>query len=104
MSHLFMRNELNEVYNERRVNASLKKVEEKWKLVPAFLRLRGLTKQHIDSFNYFINVDMKRMVAANNVITLDDPAYRDHYLKFVDIRVGTPVIEENFGKINLTPH
>ena len=33
-------------------------LKEKWKLVPAFIRLRGLVKQHIDSFNHFINVEM----------------------------------------------
>ena len=33
-----------EMYNPARVNIPLKKVEEKWKLVPAFLRLRGLVK------------------------------------------------------------
>ena len=52
-------NIFDEMYNEKEVNKSIQKVEDKWKLVPAFLRLRGLVKQHIDSFNYFINVDMK---------------------------------------------
>jgi hypothetical protein len=28
----------------------------------AFLKLRGLTKQHIDSFNYFLNVEMRTIV------------------------------------------
>jgi DNA-directed RNA polymerase beta subunit len=40
-------------------------VEEKWKLVPAFLKVKGLVKQHIDSFNYFVNVEIKKIVAAN---------------------------------------
>ena len=77
-----------ELHNEEKINAPLKAVSEKWKLVPAFLRLRGLTKQHIDSFNYFVNVDMKRMVAANAVLTIDNPSFRDYYVKFTDIRVG----------------
>jgi DNA-directed RNA polymerase III subunit RPC2 len=34
----------------------IKPVEEKWKLLPHFLRMRGLMRQHIDSFDHFINV------------------------------------------------
>ena len=33
-------------------------LQEKWKLLPAFLKVKGLVKQHIDSFNYFINVEV----------------------------------------------
>ena len=52
----------------------------------AFLKLRGLTKQHIDSFNYFLNVDMKTIMKANNKITCDaDPSW---YLEYKDIRIG----------------
>lgn len=50
--------------------------QEKWKLVPAFLRVKGLVKQHIDSFNYFINVEIKKIVEANNKVTCDaDPLF-----------------------------
>ncbi|RXG55058.1 hypothetical protein Avbf_12481 [Armadillidium vulgare] len=37
-------------------------ITEKWKLVPAFLKVKGLVKQHIDSFNYFVNTDIKKIV------------------------------------------
>lgn len=37
-------NILDEMYDEKELNTPLKKVEDKWKLVPAFLRLRGLVK------------------------------------------------------------
>lgn len=30
-------------------------LKEKWKLVPAYLKVKGLIKQHLDSFNYFTN-------------------------------------------------
>jgi DNA-directed RNA polymerase beta subunit len=39
-------------------------LEAKWKLVPAFLKVRGLMKQHIASFNHFVNVDMEKIVKA----------------------------------------
>jgi hypothetical protein len=37
-------NDFHELYNESKLNQPIKKIEEKWKLVPAFLRLRGLVK------------------------------------------------------------
>ena len=69
--------------------------------MPAFLRLRGLVKQHIDSFNYFINVEIKKIVAANAIITSDsgsggsdDPA-NQFYFKFTNITVGKPIVKED---------
>ncbi|KAJ3634148.1 hypothetical protein MTP99_011053 [Tenebrio molitor] len=54
----------------------IKEIEEKWKLVPAFLKVKGLVKQHIDSFNYFINADIKKIVEANNKLVCDaDPLF-----------------------------
>ena len=96
-------NLFNEIYNEQKLNHPLK-IEDKWKLVPAFLRLRGLVKQHIDSFNYFLNVDMKQMVAANSLLTSDNPQHKDFFLRFTNIYVGKPMIEEDFRQRNLTPN
>lgn len=48
--------------------------QEKWKLLPAFLKVKGLVKQHTDSFNYFVNVGIKvgaclvaHLVTQNNM-------------------------------------
>ncbi|KAG0230566.1 DNA-directed RNA polymerase III core subunit ret1 [Actinomortierella wolfii] len=63
-------------------------VEDKWKLLPAFLKVKGLVKQHIDSFNYFINVDLEKIIRANERVKSDvDPHF---YLKYTGIRVGAP--------------
>lgn len=72
--------------------------------MPSFLRLRGLVKQHIDSFNYFINVDMKKMVEANDLITSDDPNHKDYYLKFTNIYVAKPMIDQDFRQHELMPN
>lgn len=57
----------------------LKTLQDKWKLLPAFLKVKGLVKQHIDSFNYFINVDLRKIIKANEKVTSDvDPHF---YLK-----------------------
>jgi DNA-directed RNA polymerase III subunit RPC2 len=57
-------------------------------LLPAFLKVKGLVKQHIDSFNYFVDVDIKNILKANNKVTSDvDPRF---WLKYTDINVGFP--------------
>lgn len=54
----------------------IKTVEDKFQLLPAFLKVRGLVKQHIDSFNYLINHEIRKIVAANERVTCDtDPNF-----------------------------
>lgn len=58
-------------------------VQDKFELLPAFLKVRGLVRQHIDSFNYFINHDIKKIVQApgNERLGIDsDPNF---YLRYV---------------------
>ncbi|XP_053575638.1 DNA-directed RNA polymerase III subunit RPC2 [Bombina bombina] len=78
-------------------------VEEKWKLLPAFLKVKGLVKQHIDSFNYFINDEIKKIMKANEKVTSDaDPMW---YLKYLNIYVGVPDVEESFNVTRpVSPH
>ena len=81
----------------------IKTVKEKWKLLPAFLKVKGLVKQHIDSFNYFINVEIKKIVKANELVTSDaDPSF---YLKYLNISVGKPDMEESYNVTkSISPH
>lgn len=81
----------------------VKSLDEKWKLVPAFLNVKGLVKQHIDSFNYFINVEIKKIVKANEKVLSDaDPSF---YVKYLNIYVGMPDVEEGFNITRpTTPH
>ena len=62
-------------------------------MVPEFLKTKGLVKQHVDSYNYFINIDIKKIVKANEkLLSHADPTF---YLKYLDIRVGKPdTVEE----------
>lgn len=71
-----------ECYFERGLRTS----QDKWLLLPAFLKVKGLVKQHIYSFNYFVDVDIKNIVKASNKITSDvDPRF---WLKYTDIQIG----------------
>ena len=74
-----------------RLAAPIKSLKDKFELLPAFLKVRGLVRQHIDSFNYFINHEMKKIILAkaNEKVTCDsDPSF---YLRYTDIFVGGPV-------------
>ncbi len=82
----------------------IKRVEEKWKLLPHFLRMRGLMRQHIDSFNHFINVDMKEIVAARSNQEIRSEADPKFFLRYTDIYIGEPNLEEEaFVTSSVTP-
>ncbi|KAF8864371.1 putative DNA-directed RNA polymerase III subunit RPC2 [Acephala macrosclerotiorum] len=62
--------------------------KDKWNLLPAFLKVKGLVKQHIDSFNYFVEHEIKDILKANNRVTSD--VDKNFFLEYTDIRVGCP--------------
>lgn len=60
--------------------------------MPAFLQTKGLVKQHLESFNYFIETDIKKILQANARIDSDvDPNF---FLKFLDINVKRPQAQD----------
>ena len=62
-----------------KLTAPIKTLADKYELLPAFLKVRGLVKQHIESFNYLINHEIKKIMLANERVTCDtDPNF---YLK-----------------------
>ena len=70
-------------------------------LINSYLALKGLSRQHIESFNYFLNTDIKKILAANNEIRSDfNPNW---YLKYTDIYVGSPSHVEDTVPIPMTP-
>ncbi|ORY86026.1 hypothetical protein BCR35DRAFT_302666 [Leucosporidium creatinivorum] len=92
-----------QVWKGKGLTDSIKTVEDKWDLLPAFLAVKGLVKQHIDSFNFFVDVDLQNILRANSRITSDvDPHF---YLEYLDIRVGSPErTDENAINPSITPH
>eukprot|EP00842_Homolaphlyctis_polyrhiza_P003272 jgi/Hompol1/3946/HPOL_006825-RA len=75
-------------YEGKKLTDPINTAEDKWRLLPAFLQTKGLVKQHLDSFNYFLETEIKQIVKANARIDSDvDPHF---YLKFLDIRVLMP--------------
>ena len=75
-------------YYDKSLTDPIDTARDKWNLLPAFLKVKGLVKQHIDSFNHFVEVELKKIIEAEPLITSDiDP---DFYVKYLDIRVATP--------------
>ncbi|KAA8496235.1 DNA-directed RNA polymerase III subunit RPC2 [Porphyridium purpureum] len=79
----------------------IKWADEKWKLLPSMLEARGLVSQHIDSFNYLVSTEIKNIIRANEKVTSDADA--GFYVKFVDVRIGEPVVEEDMAYRGVTP-
>ncbi|XP_012254672.2 DNA-directed RNA polymerase III subunit RPC2 [Athalia rosae] len=96
-------NDFHVLKSGEKIQKVAKHIEDKWKLVPAFLKGKGLVKQHIDSFNYFINVEIKKIVKANEKVLSDADSL--FYVKYLNVYVGTPDVEESFNVTRTTtPH
>lgn len=80
---------------QQSLESPLKDVKDKWRLLPAFLRVRGLVKQHLDSYNHLVNVEIKHIVRANERVTCENQP--NFYLKFLDVYLGAPSVEEDIS-------
>lgn len=58
-------------YYSKSLTDPIKTAEDKWNLLPAFLKVKGLVKQHIDSFNHFVDHELKSIVKANEMVRSD---------------------------------
>lgn len=59
-------------------------------LVKEYLETRGLYSHHINSFNAFIDRDLKKIVQQNHAVRSDaDPNF---YLHFKNVSVGHPQV------------
>ena len=81
-------------------NINLKR-EDIWILLKAFFREKGLVRQHLDSFDDFIENQMQEIVDETSQIVPDIP---DFYIKLGKISVEKPTIREADGaKRDITP-
>lgn len=80
----------------------IKSPAEKWRLLPAFLQVKGIARQHIDSFNYLVNTEIRNIVRANEkIVSSIDPRW---YILFTDVRVGKPSQTDDLVRTSVTPH
>ncbi|XP_058743797.1 DNA-directed RNA polymerase III subunit 2-like [Vicia villosa] len=83
------------------LTAPVKTAVDKFQLVPEFLKVRGLVKQHLDSFNYFVQTDIKKIVRANDRIQAT--RYPHIYIRFLDVRIGKPSITTDGSVEEISP-
>ena len=63
-------------YYSKSLTDPIDTARDKWNLLPAFLKVKGLVKQHIDSFDHFVEVELKKIVEANNLVLSEvDPSF-----------------------------
>ena len=82
-------------YYDKKLTDPIDTARDKWNLLPAFLKVKGLVKQHIESFNHLVEVELQKIIDAEPLITSDvDPNF---YIKYKKIYVGKPCrIDEVF--------
>ncbi|KAL5178556.1 DNA-directed RNA polymerase III subunit 2 [Glycine soja] len=81
-------------FDQRVLTAPIKSAVDKFQLIPEFLKVRGLVKQHLDSFNYFVRTDIKKIVRANNLIMAS---------RFLNVGIGKPSMMIDEVTEGLTP-
>lgn len=79
-------------------------IKEKWRILPCYIGMRGIARQHINSYNNFVQREIKEIVSAPSNKMLKSDACKKFYIEFLDIKVGEPYMSENNNKpILLTP-
>lgn len=85
-------------------DAPVGSLREKWRLLPYFLQLRSLLRQHIDSYDHFINKEMQAVVqspSAREIRSDHDPNF---YWRYEACWVGEPSVDEDaFAPAATTP-
>lgn len=61
------------------------KLKEKWSLIPSFLKTKGIFNQHIASFNYFVDIDIRNIMHANDKIVSE--THSEFYLKLFFLKL-----------------
>ena len=85
-------------------DAPVGSLKEKWRLLPYFLQLRSILRQHIDSFDHFVDVDMKEIVSSPSACEIRSDHDPKFYLRYEACWVGEPSIEEeSYSMLRATP-
>eukprot|EP00388_Colpodella_angusta_P000296 GDKJ01001131.1.p1 GENE.GDKJ01001131.1~~GDKJ01001131.1.p1 ORF type:complete len:1201 (+),score=305.88 GDKJ01001131.1:22-3624(+) len=86
-----------------KMSKSIPEVKDKWALLPAFLKAKGLVKQHIDSFNYFVRTEIKNIVRAKANCCVTSDVDSNFYLRYLDVHVGRPNMKDSVITAESTP-
>ena len=93
-------------YYRKSLTDRIDTAQDKWNLLPAFLKVKGLVKQHIDSFDHFVHVQLKKIVQANKWVRSD--INDKFWFQYTDIRIGRPCREKedqsSMSESDVTPN
>jgi hypothetical protein len=88
-----------------KLTAPIRSVQDKFELLPAFLKVRGLVRQHIDSFDYFINHEIKKIVRAKANQTVRSESDPNFYLRWApDAAALTLTVSQSLRRIAICGH
>ncbi len=75
--------------------------EDKWIVLKSLFDEKGLVRQHLDSYNGFIEYEMQAIVDESAEVIPDIPGFK---IKFSKIKVGMPKVREADGAtMEITP-
>jgi DNA-directed RNA polymerase III subunit RPC2 len=85
-------------------DAPIGSLKDKWRMLPHFLKIRSLMRQHIDSFDYLVNVEMKQIVQSPSACEIRSEHDPNFYLRYTDCWLGEPsVAEDSYNSTDATP-
>jgi len=68
--------------------------DDRWVVMEAFFKEKGLVRQHLDSYNDFIVRRIHEIIKENSIIQTSDPRF---YIKILGIRIDEPKFREIDG-------
>lgn len=77
------------------LDAPIGSLRDKWRVLPHFMKVRSLMRQHIDSYDHFVNVEMKQIVQSESACEIRSDYDPKFYLRYTDCWVGEPCIDED---------
>ncbi|MCI4457543.1 MAG: DNA-directed RNA polymerase subunit B [Desulfurococcaceae archaeon] len=70
--------------------------DDRWLIIKSFLEEKGLVRQHIDSYNDFVQNRIREIILGDGVITTPFPNY---YIQILDVKIGEPTAKEATGSV-----
>ena len=90
--------------NETPLDAPIPTLKDKWRLLPYFLEMRGLMRQHIDSFDHFVNTEIKKIVKSPSACEIRSDNDPHFFMRYTDCWVGEPIIQDDsYIEMKCTP-
>jgi DNA-directed RNA polymerase subunit B len=84
------------------VKSQILSPDDRWAIIEKFIKERGLTKHHIESYNTFITKTLREIILEEPVIETSIPGFK---LIIKGFRLGEPQVREVDGSVNknITP-